>query len=1857
MGFKLNIIILLNIFLSLIGINRSFPPPSHDSKISIVIAKSGSQKIIDNSYIPYLLEVEINSTIQNETKNIYDLKMKENIIIMKFDDNLNTCDNMFNCLDNIIEIDLSGFNSKNVENMEKMFYNCTSLTSINFGNFQTNQVTNMKQLFSGCFKLSSLDLSNYNTGEVRNIEYMFCDCRALKKLDLSNFNTEKVKSLKYLFYGCSQLNELKTSKKFVNSNINDTSYLFYNCKELTRIDLSDYDTSSVIDMAYMFSHCRNIDSFDLSSFNTSKVKSMIHMFEYCTTITTLDLSNFNTSSVNRMNYMFYNCINLKGINFMITDEEKKTIWLRAECRRKNIFGSSNYDECVSSATKHIIYNFDTSKVTNMRYMFGNCKSLEYFDLSHFKTSSVENMEYMFLNCNQLTSINFTNIDTSKVKNMAGLFKGCEKLSNIPFSNFKTSSLVNISHIFERSNIDIYLRTNLLYFDISRVKDMSFMFSSCTADRIDLSDFNISSVTNISHMFSNCTNLVSFSFKNTITSKVTNMDGLFKNCSSLESIDLSDLKTSSLTNISHIFENCKKLKSVSFSNFDISLVEDLSYMFSSCHSLISIDLSNMNTNNVKNMSYLFYDCKQLISINLKNLNTEKVEQMNYMFASCTELRTIDLTSINTKSVLNMKGMFYLCINLQYLNISNFITEKVEDMSYMFSNCHNLISLNISNFSTSSVNYMNYIFDSCYNLTYLDISNFNTENVLDMSYMFNDCNKLNSLNLSHFSTLSVKNMNHMFSGCKHITFLDIWNFKSQFAINMEYMFTDCNELISIKLSEFNTLKTNNIGYMFSGCYKLISINLLNFETHEVTTMEKMFNGCESLTSLNLTNLKTSKVSSMDSLFNDCKKLKILDLNNFDLSQVKNMKSMFSGCESLTSVYLPKSSTTNLVSMENMFYNCKNLRIINLSSFTTSLVTNMANLFSGCEKLLYLDLKNFNFSVVSDISSMFEKCSSLIYLNVGRKSNNNINLKYDKIFENNANDTKYCMEISNYDLFSNYEIKSNCSDICFQEGISIIFEKRICIKKCEFDEEFKFEYNKQCFISCPKGTHIAYKDEFLCEDDVKCPEFNINNTKCKENAKYGYYFDTNDGIYKACYKNCKKCYGPGNKENNNCSECIETLTFINESIKIKNCFPICNYNYFIDSYNNYYCTNDTICPNDYKNYIPNKKKCIRKCKNDNIYQFEYENICYLTCPNRTTYRSNKKICIDIDSISNDTKKADIAEKEEKISSLKEDLMSGDMDDILKNVTENKEDYVQNEDNLKIQLTTSENQKNSSNKNISSIDLGDCEDELKRVYHINETLQLIILKIDYYTKDTLIPIVAYEIYHPITKEKLNLSYCEEILIKMNIPVTIDENNLFKYDPNSKFYTDNCNSYTTNDGTDIILNDRKKEFGDNKLSLCENNCKYVGYNKDNKQSICNCGIKSEMESISYIDENDNKLSNEFEGDSSSSANMISIKCTKNLFTSDGLKNNISSYVLLIIIFYFLLSILFFIKCGYALLIMEMDKIIKNKEAKKNKKHKKYKTINQLRIINNFNIQTSMPPFRRINYNVINRINNKIKKRYQTRMRSNLPNLDMNRLKTISISNNTKNKKVKGKSSINNKKKINNENENKIKINLNDYELNVLCYQEAIKYDKRTCFEYYICLIRIKHPILFGFCPFKDYNTFIIKSCIFFLSFAIYYAMNFVFFSEDTIHKIYEDAGKYDFFYFIPQISIAFAISHIITIIIKLIFLSERNIAEINLQQSIEQAYDLQQKEKRNLIIKYSFFFILGIIFLGIFWLFLSSFGAVYQNTQIVVFENTLISFGISLVYPFFINVIPCIFRMCSLNSKNHELGFIYSLSKFFQII
>ena len=183
----------------------------------------------------------------------------------------------------------------------------------------------------------------------------------------------------------------------------------------------------------------------------------------------------------------------------------------------------------------------------------------------------------------------------------------------------------------------------------------------------------------------------------------------------------------------------------------------------------------------------------------------------------------------------------------------------------------------------------------------------------------------------------------------------------------------------------------------------------------------------------------------------------------------------------------------------------------------------------------------------------------------------------------------------------------------------------------------------------------------------------------------------------------------------------------------------------------------------------------------------------------------------------------------------------------------------------------------------------------------------------------------------------------------------------------------------------------------------------------------------------------------------------------------------------------------------------------------------------------------------------------------------------------------------------------------------------------------------------------KDYNSTIIKVSLFFLFFAIYYFINALFFDEKTIHAIYIDQGLYNFIYLLPHICYSFVISHTLNTIIKYIFLSERNISKIKREKKISDLYDVSQNVLKCLVIKYICFYIMSFIFLIFFWYYLSSFGAVYKNSQKHLIKNIFISFGFSLVYPFLINILPSILRISSLKGKENELK--YKISQFIQII
>ena len=226
-----------------------------------------------------------------------------------------------------------------------------------------------------------------------------------------------------------------------------------------------------------------------------------------------------------------------------------------------------------------------------------------------------------------------------------------------------------------------------------------------------------------------------------------------------------------------------------------------------------------------------------------------------------------------------------------------------------------------------------------------------------------------------------------------------------------------------------------------------------------------------------------------------------------------------------------------------------------------------------------------------------------------------------------------------------------------------------------------------------------------------------------------------------------------------------------------------------------------------------------------------------------------------------------------------------------------------------------------------------------------------------------------------------------------------------------------------------------------------------------------------------------------------------------------------------------------------------------------------------------------------------------------------------------------------------------------DYELNHLSYNKALEIDKRTYFQYYVSLLKTKHLFFFTFFNNNDYNSKIVKICIFLFSFVIFLTINALFFTNSIIHKIYENKGKYNLKSRLPNIIYSTIISTVIYYLIKYAYSSEKNIIKFKNEKNIETLESKILVIFKYLIIKFTFFFDISLLFLFLFWYYISCFCAVYNNTQSFIIKDTFISFIFSFLYQSIISIIPGFFRIYSLRntSKNNEC--LYKASKFFQIL
>ena len=856
---------------------------------------------------------------------------------------------------------------------------------------------------------------------------------------------------------------------------------------------------------------------------------------------------------------------------------------------------------------------------------------------------------------------------------------------------------------------------------------------------------------------------------------------------------------------------------------------------------------------------------------------------------------------------------------------------------------------------------------------------------------------------------------------------------------------------------------------------------------------------------------------------------------------------------------------------------------------------------------------------------------------------------------------------DLFENTSLKI----IKKSEGNELTVNSEL-----EKDEILKLYYNENGVIS--KGQYTIEYAGVVTEPDfnefILYPE--INDTTYQENNDYSLGFEKSNYIGKTAYYIINITDDITLECSNNCKLCtINSICLYKEEITDSDSVS--------ESIDNESQTNDNKSGEEDKNTNTNTNT-EDEANSSNLDEFSnntFENGCTpkLIIDNKCNENINTEQINDVYEI------------------IREDILND-------NYKKEKENIIIKTRNTLFQLTQYNNQTN--NESLSYVDIGICEDKIRKTFDIPPEESLIILKTDIKNEELSGTYVQYEIYNPLNLDKINLEICEDIPVNIMSQYNLTKEAILLYDnlkgygynlfdSNDTFYKDICSKYTSLYGTDILLSDRKQLLLDkNNISLCQENCVFISFNSSTNMTKCTCPVQSKNSTFDafYKLFCNNRIVKSFYLTLSNS-NFQIMKCYKLLFSKEGQLHNIGSYILIAInIINIILMILFFIygrkKLKYFIEII-LRKKLSNKRTnkslkslgliKKNSNKKKKSQISKKKIkkeqyeSDNLKLEKNnktQPPrkkkknelsFKSIEFNVKGdkRLNSNIKKINPTNKNIFTVTLDKSKTSMIGILN-KKNEKENAlsKNIFGNNNKRNLFKKNKIDENdsnsLNELDLNCLKYEKALKIDKRSFMECYWSILKFNHTIIFSFFPIEDYNLRTIKFSLLLISFSLYFTINCFFFTDKSMHKLYIELGKNKFISQIPQMIYSTLISSVLNSLLKYISLSGKNILFIKRLPNTELLYKRANQVEKCEMTKTIVFYALSIIILLFFWYYISCFCAVYVNTQYILINDTLISFSTSMIYQLGLYLLPTLLRLISLKSNQKYqncLIYLYNIS------
>ena len=836
-----------------------------------------------------------------------------------------------------------------------------------------------------------------------------------------------------------------------------------------------------------------------------------------------------------------------------------------------------------------------------------------------------------------------------------------------------------------------------------------------------------------------------------------------------------------------------------------------------------------------------------------------------------------------------------------------------------------------------------------------------------------------------------------------------------------------------------------------------------------------------------------------------------------------------------------------------------------------------------------------------------------------------------------------------------KSLTSNICKGE---VIFCQTNC-GTCEIGSSL-------C-LTCKDGYSFKDENNGICISNLDIP---IN-----------YYEDKSlsPSVWKKCHDLCKTCNRPSNSISHNCLTCVDSYSLTQDS----NCIltksmPVGYYlnttiNKFISCDNNvYYCTSDSKCDKNYPFLVVETGQCVNKC--DSI-DCDY-------CTSNTLINFGN-YCI----YPNDNKDG----------SFNLNIENMDYNEIMKII---KEDFQANDGDISMleiggydimvydsSLSNSELEKINIKNQLTNINLNECQIKLESLF----PTPFKIVKIDEKDPSSITSKCTYYIYDNDGNEIDINKYCSGIQISISSPIInlelldYETGQLLSsygydiFDPNNEFFNDICATYTNENGTDVTLKDRQKDYYQS-INFC-GQCIYDGINYEDQTVNCICENYNNTDNIFIDKEFVQDMETEFKNMFISETFYV-IYCYKLVFNKNYFKKNYGCWILLCFILIHFIIFIYFLIDNLKVIKKALSKNItppsnednfeenndKNNISSNNNdiEEKDYpnpphrnKKDNSFDDENDNEIDTSMKnDIRKLNTNIS--LNDKINEK--TFSHKN-PHLHINNSFINSKRDKKKTKSQFHKLKIN---KIENIEQNVISTNTNlnsnsdnkkeeeiECDYDILCFEEAEKYDHRSSSSFYWDYLSDKQNIINIIIDNSILDMTHLKLDRYIIAISLDFFFNALFFTDNYISQKYKNNGTLSFFVGLPKTIFSNIIVFFICFILD--YLSNNKIEQIIKNEKYSDEFKLIAHKIMKLYkIKLIIFFSLSSLIMLMSLYFVSAFCAVYQNIQRDWIISGLESCVISLLFPFLTGIIITILWRMSLTYQNKNL---YKVTKWLKNI